>query len=120
VHGAPLGGAEVLATREALGWTTPRSNPADVYAAWDAKPTATLEKAWDALFDAYAEVHPYEAGEFKRRMRGELPAAFDAAVDAYIAKCEEKAETIATRKASQNSIEAWRRCCRNCWAARPT
>ena len=108
VHGAPLGGAEVLATREALGWThAPFELPQDVYSAWDAKLNGhALEKAWDALFDAYAEVHPYEAGEYKRRMRGELPGAFDAAVDAYIAKCEEKAETIATRKASQNSIEA--------------
>src|SRR5204862_115151 len=95
-------------TREALGWThAPFEVPQDAYLAWDAKPNGhALEKAWDALFDAYAEVHPYEAGEFKRRVRGELPGAFDAAVDAYIAKCEEKAETIATRKASQNSIEA--------------
>ncbi|WP_437340322.1 transketolase [Cupriavidus pauculus] len=109
VHGAPLGGAEVLATREALGWAhAPFELPEDVYAAWNAKTTgAALEKAWDALFDAYAELHPNEAGEFKRRMRGELPAAFDATVDAFIAKCEEKAETIATRKASQNTIEAF-------------
>lgn len=109
VHGAPLGGAEVLATREALGWAhAPFELPQDAYAAWDAKATGhALEKAWNALFDAYAEVHPYEAGEFTRRMRGELPGAFDAAVDAFIAKCEEKAETIATRKASQNTIEAF-------------
>ena len=108
VHGAPLGGAEVLATREALGWAhAPFELPQDVYEAWNAKATGhALERAWDALFDAYAEVHAYEAGEFKRRMRGELPGAFDAAVDAFIAKCEEKAETIATRKASQNTIEA--------------
>ncbi|WP_176860875.1 transketolase [Cupriavidus sp. YR651] len=109
VHGAPLGGAEVLATREALGWAhAPFELPQDAYAAWDAKATGhALEKAWNALFDAYAEVHPYEAGEFTRRMRGELPGSFDAAVDAFIAKCEEKAETIATRKASQNTIEAF-------------
>jgi transketolase len=109
VHGAPLGGAEVLATREALGWAhAPFELPADVYGAWDAKDNGqALERAWNALFEAYAERHPYEAGEFQRRMRGELPGAFDAAVDAFIAKCEEKSETIATRKASQNTIEAF-------------
>ena len=109
VHGAPLGGAEVLATREALGWVhAPFELPEAVYEAWNAKATGqALESAWNALFDAYAQVHPYEAGEFQRRMRGELPAAFDETVDAFIAKCEEKAETIATRKASQNTIEAF-------------
>ncbi|MFJ1252719.1 transketolase [Cupriavidus sp. CuC1] len=108
VHGAPLGGAEILATREALGWAhAPFELPAEVYTAWDAKARGgSLEKAWNALFEAYAERFPYEAGEFQRRMRGELPGAFDAAVDAFLAKCEEKAETIATRKASQNTIEA--------------
>ncbi len=108
VHGAPLGGAEILATREALGWShAPFELPEEVYAAWDAKANgAALEKAWAALFEGYSERYPYEAGEFERRMRGELPGAFDAAVQAYLAKCEEKAETIATRKASQNAIEA--------------
>ncbi|MBY4949329.1 transketolase [Cupriavidus respiraculi] len=108
VHGAPLGGAEILATREALGWAhEPFELPEEVYTAWDAKGNGSaLEKAWTALFEAYSERYAYEAGEFERRMRGELPGAFDAAVEAFIAKCEEKAETIATRKASQNTIEA--------------
>lgn len=109
VHGAPLGGPEILATREALGWAhAPFELPDEVYAAWDGKARGgSLEKAWNALFEAYSERFPYEAGEFQRRMRGELPGAFDAAVDAFLAKCEEKAETIATRKASQNTIEAF-------------
>lgn len=109
VHGAPLGGAEILATREALGWShEPFELPEEVYTAWDAKANgAALEKAWNALFEGYSERYPYEAGEFQRRMRGELPGAFDACVEAYLAKCEEKAETIATRKASQNAIEAY-------------
>jgi len=109
VHGAPLGGAEILATREALGWAhEPFELPAEVYSAWDAKANGqALEKVWDALFAAYAERFPYEAGEFQRRMRGELPGAFSAAAEAFLAKCEEKAETIASRKASQNTIEAF-------------
>ncbi|AOY92750.1 transketolase [Cupriavidus sp. USMAA2-4] len=109
VHGAPLGGAEIQATREALGWAhEPFELPAEVYSAWDAKANGqALEKAWNALFAAYAERFPYEAGEFQRRMRGELPGAFEAAVEAFIAKCEDKAETIASRKASQNTIEAF-------------
>ncbi|MBY4897378.1 transketolase [Cupriavidus sp. AU9028] len=109
VHGAPLGATEIVATREALGWShEPFELPQEVYAAWDAKPNGgSLEKAWNALFEAYSERFPYEAGEFERRMRGDLPGAFDAAVEAYLAKCEEKAETIATRKASQNAIEAY-------------
>ncbi|MGY8525877.1 transketolase [Paracidovorax citrulli] len=109
VHGAPLGATEIVATREALGWShEPFMLPEEVYTAWDGKPNGgSLEKAWNALFEAYSERFPYEAGEFERRMRGDLPGAFDAAVEAYLAKCEEKAETIATRKASQNAIEAY-------------
>jgi transketolase len=109
VHGAPLGGTEITATREALGWTHgPFEIPAHVYEAWDARPQgAAVESAWDALFKSYSERYPAEAAEFTRRMRGELPAGFDAAVEAFVGKCEEKAETIASRKASQNTIEAF-------------
>ena len=109
VHGAPLGGTEITATREALGWVHgPFEIPADVYAAWDARPQgAAVENAWNALFKSYHERYPAEAAEFTRRMKGELPGGFDAAVDAFLAKCEEKAETIASRKASQNTIEAF-------------
>jgi transketolase len=108
VHGAALGDKEVAATREALGWTAaPFEVPADVYSAWDAKAKGrSTEGEWDALFKAYTERYPQEAGEFVRRMKGELPGNFVATVDAYVAACVEKKETIATRKASQNAIQA--------------
>jgi len=108
VHGAALGEAEIAATRAALGWTSaPFEIPAEVYADWDAKASgAQLQSAWDTLFTAYREAFPHEAGELVRRMQGALPASFDSAVDAYIAACVAKKETIATRKASQNAIQA--------------
>jgi transketolase len=108
VHGAALGDKEIAATREATGWThAPFEVPADVYAAWDAKPAgAAMENEWNTLFKAYDERYPQEAGELLRRMKGELPGKLDAAVTAYIASCVEKKETIATRKASQNAIQA--------------
>jgi transketolase len=108
VHGAALGDKEIAATREALGWTSaPFEIPADVYAAWDAKTQGQArEEEWDALFKAYDERYPQEAGELLRRMNGELPGNFNDAVDRYIASCMEKKETIATRKASQNAIQA--------------
>ncbi|HWU85363.1 MAG TPA: transketolase [Rhodocyclaceae bacterium] len=108
VHGAPLGAAEIEAARNYIGWHHPPFEvPADVYAAWDAKAKgAAAEAEWNARFAAYAAAHPQLAAEFKRRMNGELPADWQQNVDAAIAKVAEKAETIATRKASQNSIEA--------------
>jgi transketolase len=108
VHGAALGDKEIAATREAIDWAyAPFDIPADVYAAWDAKAKGqSLEGEWNALFKAYDERYPQEAGELVRRMKGELPGKLDAAVDAYIATCVEKKETIATRKASQNAIQA--------------
>ena len=108
VHGAALGDKEIAATREALGWTfAPFEIPADVYAAWDAKAVGqNLEGEWSALFKAYDERYPQEAGELLRRMKGELPGKLNESIDAYIAACVEKKETIATRKASQNAIQA--------------
>jgi transketolase len=108
VHGAALGDKEIAATREAIEWPhVPFEVPADVYAAWDAKERgAALDSEWNALFRAYDERYPQQAGELMRRMKGELPGGFDAAVQAYIASCVEKQETIATRKASQNAIQA--------------
>jgi transketolase len=108
VHGAALGDKEIAAVREALGWTSaPFEVPADVYAAWDAKAKGQgVEGEWDAAFNAYSERYPQEAGELLRRMKGELPGNFQQTVDAYIAACVEKKETIATRKASQNAIQA--------------
>ena len=108
VHGAALGDKEIAATREAIGWEhAPFEIPADVYAAWDAKASGQkLEGEWDALFKAYSERYPQEAGELLRRMKGELPGKLNDVIDAYIASCVEKKETIATRKASQNAIQA--------------
>jgi transketolase len=108
VHGAALGDKEIAATRETIGWPhAPFEIPAEVYAAWNAKERGqTLEGEWDALFKAYDERYPQQAGELLRRMKGELPGNFNDAVDAYVASCVEKKETIATRKASQNAIQA--------------
>jgi len=109
VHGAALGDAEVAATRKSIGWNyAPFEIPQDVYAAWDArKKGAAWEAEWQGQFDRYAEQNPALATEFKRRMAGDLPADWAAQVEAVIAKVGDKAETIATRKASQNSIEAY-------------
>ncbi|MBX9849014.1 MAG: transketolase, partial [Rhodocyclaceae bacterium] len=108
VHGAPLGTAEIEAARAYIGWNHPPFEiPADVYAAWDAKAKgAAAETEWNKKFDAYSAAHPQLAAEFKRRMAGDLPADWQKNVDAAVTKVADKAETIATRKASQNSIEA--------------
>ncbi|MDE2609528.1 transketolase [Pandoraea sp.] len=107
VHGAALGAEEIAATREALGWqAAPFEIPADVYAAWDAKAAgAAREAAWSEAFETYRKHYPTEAGEFARRMKGELPADWQAATAALITRTNEKAETVATRKASQQAIE---------------
>ena len=109
VHGAPLGAAEIEAARAYIGWNHPAFEiPADVYAAWDAKAKgAELEAGWNTRFAAYAAEFPELAAEFTRRMAGELPADWAAHVESVLAKVAEKGETIATRKASQNSIEAF-------------
>jgi transketolase len=109
VHGAALGDKEIAATRDALLWNhVPFELPQEVYDAWDAKKKgAALESEWNAVFDAYREKFPKEAAELVRRMKGELPADFDKTVQTYIATCVEKKETIATRKASQNAIQAY-------------
>ncbi|MEN8429896.1 transketolase [Acinetobacter towneri] len=110
-HGAPLGHDEIALTRQALGWTDEAFViPEDVYAAWDAKAKgAEAEAAWNTTFDAYAAKYPTEAAELKRRLSGELPAEFIAQADAFIAETNAKAETIATRKASQNTLQAFGR-----------
>jgi len=108
VHGAPLGDTEIAAVRKHLIWDPiPFDIPADLYEAWDAKERgATVEGEWNTLFDAYRGAHPELAAELERRMKGELPANFQQTLDAAIAACVSKAETIATRKASQNAIQA--------------
>jgi len=111
-HGSPLGEKEVAATRVNIGWNYPPFEiPADVYAGWDAKVKgATLEKEWDTKFAAYTKAFPTEAAEFTRRMAGDLPRNWRADADALVAKVNAKAETIASRKASQNAIEALAAC----------
>ena len=106
-HGAPLGAGEIAATRQHLGWPhAPFDIPADVYAAWNAvEQGEKLEAEWNALFAQYQARYPELAAEFTRRMAGELPANFDAHIQAALTEVAQKAEKIATRKASQNSIE---------------
>jgi transketolase len=109
VHGAALGDKEIAATREALGWSeAPFEIPADVYTAWNAKKSGQMmEQDWNETLKAYSKEYPQQAAELLRRMKGELPGNFDAVVKSYIAACVDKKETIATRKASQNAIQAF-------------
>jgi len=109
VHGAALGDKEIAATREALGWPYPPFEiPAEVYAGWDARARGVAaENAWSALFAAYSERYPQEAGELLRRMAGELPASWGAAVDRLVEQTVQNAATIASRKASQLAIGAF-------------
>ncbi|MDV5227805.1 transketolase [Providencia manganoxydans] len=109
VHGAPLGDAEIAATREALGWTyAPFEIPQDIYQAWDAR-SAGKEKqaAWNDKFAAYAKAFPELAEEFTRRMAGELPANFDAEAKKFVEHLQANPANIASRKASQNALEAF-------------
>ena len=107
-HGAALGEKEIAATRAAIGWSHPPFEiPPHVYKAWDAREQgAEAEAAWRRKFAEYARAYPAEARECERRLKGELPAGFEARVRELMAKAKDKAETIATRKASQNAIEA--------------
>jgi len=108
-HGEPLGAEEIALTRAALGWThAPFVIPKAVYAAWDAKAAgAAAEKSWNEKFAAYKAAHPELAKELVRRMKGELPKNFNqVAVDTAVA-AHTKAETAASRKASQLALEAF-------------
>lgn len=109
VHGSPLGAEEVAATRKALGWTLPPFEiPQDVYAYWDGRARgAQQQSAWQARFDRYAAEYPDLAAELRRRMAGELPADFAEHARAFVQSTQDKAESIATRKASQQAIEAF-------------
>ncbi|NYH09412.1 transketolase [Pseudomonas moraviensis] len=108
-HGAPLGDAEIALTRQALNWNHgPFEIPADIYAEWDAKEKGRAAEAeWDQRFAAYSAAFPTEANELIRRLSGELPADFSEKADAYIADVAAKGETIASRKASQNALNAF-------------
>jgi transketolase len=108
-HGAPLGDAEIALTREALGWAhAPFDVPQEIYDAWDGRAKGdALEQNWDGLWSSYAKAHPELAAELKRRLAGDLPADFTAKANEWIAACDAKAETIASRKASQNTLNAF-------------
>ena len=107
-HGAALGEDEIALTREALGWHhDPFVIPDEVREAWDRRPAgAEIEAEWQQGFDAYREAHPDLADEFLRRLRGELPTDFSDQADAYIADCVAAANDVASRKASQQSLNA--------------
>ena len=106
-HGAPLGEKEIAGAREKLGWKwEPFVIPSEVYAAWDAKEAgAQNESEWNKAFAAYQTKYPQEAAEFTRRMAKQLPADWAQKAQAIIAGANERGETIATRKASQQAIE---------------
>ncbi|MNF58058.1 Transketolase 1 [compost metagenome] len=108
-HGAPLGDAEIALTRAALKWNHgPFEIPADIYAEWDAKEAGrAVEAEWDQRFAAYSAAFPTEASELVRRLSGDLPADFSEKASAYIAEVAAKGETIASRKASQNALNAF-------------
>ncbi len=107
VHGAALGDAEVAASRPHIGWNhLPFEIPQEIYDMWDSHTKGKkLETEWTQKLDEYTKKYPSEAAEFKRRMAGELPANWHEHVDKFISRVNEKEETIASRKASQNAIE---------------
>ncbi|MBK7531136.1 transketolase [Piscinibacter sp.] len=108
-HGEALGADEIKLTRAALGWGhEPFVIPESAYAQWDAKARgAQLEAAWNTRFAAYRAAFPEQAAEFTRRMRGELPAGWAQTVADTLAAANTKAETVASRKASQIALEAF-------------
>ncbi len=108
VHGAALGAAEVAATREVLGWTAaPFEIPADIAAGWNAVERGqAAERAWRLRFEAYRTLFPLEAAEFERRMAGELLPAFSGKLPELLAAIAAKPDALATRKASQNALDA--------------
>ena len=107
-HGAPLGDDEIAGARDALGWShAPFEVPGDVYAGWDARERGAARRGeWQARFEAWRAGHPREAAEFERRMAGELPADWTEACVRHVEAAAEAAESIASRKASQNTLEA--------------
>ncbi|RHW75936.1 transketolase [Colwellia sp. RSH04] len=109
-HGAPLGDEEIAATREKLNWShAPFDIPTDVYSQWDQKAKGQISQTnWNEKFAAYQAVYPELANEFERRViKGELPKDFEGKANAFIQQCHDNGENIASRKASQNAIEAF-------------
>ena len=109
IHGSPLGDAEIAATREALGWVhAPFEVPESIREKWDAREKGfAAESAWKEVMVRYEEEHPVLAMELIRRLKGQLPGHFSDKADAYIQACQDKAEKIASRKASQNCLGAY-------------
>ncbi len=109
VHGAPLGDAEVAAVRDYIGWPyAPFDIPAEVYAEWNARAQGeAAEKDWNDIFSAYTKAYPELAASFLRRTGGALPGDWNDHVEAVLTQINEQAQSIATRKASQNCIEAF-------------
>ena len=109
VHGAPLGADEIAAARKAMGWNHPPFEiPREIYQYWDARARGSdLQSEWQSRFDRYAEAHPELAAELCRRMAGELPADFAERARAFVLSTQDKAESIASRKASQQAIAAF-------------
>ncbi len=107
-HGAPLGEAEIAATRAAIGWAHPPFVvPAHLYERWDARQAGKrAERRWNRLFAGYEEAHPELAADFRRRMAGELPPDFDERAERMVRELDAKADTVATRMASQNVLES--------------
>ena len=108
-HGAPLGADEILLAREQLGWAhAPFEIPSDIYEGWDASARgASAQSSWNEQLDAYRKEFPDLAVEFERRTSGQLPTDFGEKADAYIADCQAKMEKVASRKASQNCLNAY-------------
>ena len=108
-HGAPLGADEIILARKQLGWDhEPFEIPTDHYAGWNAIDKGVVaQSGWVATLDAYRDAHPDLAAEFERRTSGELPVDFSAKADAYIQECQDKMEKVASRKASQNCLNAY-------------
>ena len=108
-HGAPLGDDEIALTREQLGWQYgPFEIPDEYYAEWSCVEKGTAaQQAWDKQFVTYKADYPDLASEFERRSNGQLPADFSEKADAYIRECQEKMEKVASRKASQNCLNAF-------------
>ena len=108
-HGAALGDDEVALTRESLGWhLAPFEIPGDIANQWDAKAKGhESQSQWANSFAEYQATFPDLAREFERRMSGRLPDNFESMADAYIAECQEKMEKVASRKASQNCLNAY-------------
>jgi transketolase len=108
-HGAPLGDDEIALVRQTIGWDKPAFEiPADIYAGWDAKAKgAEAEKSWNEKFAAYKAAYPELASELERRLKGDLPADWETKADTFISSVDAKAETIASRKASQNTLNGF-------------